>query len=166
MKILPLVVALMFCPSVGAVDVQIRIDGEIVVPPCTGVADPIDFGEIDISTLTDGNYHWIPRNIVFDCPYGSGIPKVRFSGDVGYVGHSVKTSKHDEGLSALVEVYHKGAGTNVPHINGGYWDASNYVTRTGDRTALHTRFGLYHDTSKKLMPGPFSASVTVGMKYD
>lgn len=165
MKIIPLLVAILLSPSVSAVDVQIKITGEIVRPPCTGVADTIDFGKIDISTLTDGNYHWIPRLIMFDCPYGTSLPKVRFTGDVGYVAHSVRTTKHDEGLSALIELSRNG-NADIVQINSGYWDVSKYVTRDGVWSALHTRFGLYHDPSKKLQPGPFSASVNVGMIYD
>lgn len=165
MKIVLMAVAFVLSPYVCAVDVPIKIRGEIIIPACTGVADPVEFNEVDFYSVTGGNHHWVPRLIMFDCPYGTTIPKVRLSGVQGYDAFSVKTTKFAEGLSVLIEMYRDGS-SDVIALNSGYWDVSKYVTRSGVWSALHTRFGLYHDPSKKLEPGPFSAAVNVGMSYD
>ncbi|VEW03686.1 fimbrial protein [Escherichia coli] len=161
--------------QVLAVDVPIKITGEVIIPDCKVTPKEIDWGDVQIQTLesTDIAYHVRQAPIDIECLPGLDNMKLTMTlkgNQTSGNGNYLATSKSGEGLAIAVR-------------QGEYWTENNTVTLNtkenilpaavtdlgGGRKRLNLGFALVRLPGiglEKLTPGNFSGSANLEVRYE
>lgn len=178
-----LLLALMGCSFIfgiqpaRAIDVNIKITGEIYIPPCkidndTGDVQ-VNFGKMSLYDV-DGRQNAQTKTVTVNCEYYQGRPYVRIDGTVlqGAGDNVLQTTGANP--SALGIALYQGSDVNTAYpLRTGAGEQGKYgykITRgfTGQNsasgtftfTAVPVNYG-----SKALTAGTFSATATMSISY-
>ncbi len=164
-------------PSVYAVDVNIKITGEIYIPPCeinSGRDINVSFGNMSLYEV-DGYKNAKTETITVRCDYYQGTPYVRVTGAqmTGGDNHVLKTSGANS--SALGIALYQGGSVDTAYplrIGAGEQGQFGYKimrglagenTGTGQFTFTAVPYKKYG--SGTLNAGNFSATATMSISY-
>lgn len=149
--------------------------GNLVIPNCTvnnNQSIETDFGDIEIQTLSAANtgYHWKSIQVPVECPYNYGTPKINLTtGTPGKESNSIQTSKYN--TEKLVVYLQQGTADKL----GKKIELGNYqeieqdaITNTnGNQRNVLLAAGVGREDDMNLLtPGPFTASVSMEVRYE
>ncbi|EFO1599851.1 fimbrial protein [Escherichia coli] len=161
----------------GAVDVNIKITGEIYIPPCkingNDTEIQVHFGRMSLYDV-DGQKNAQTKNVTVSCDYYQGTPYIRIDGTVlqGAGDNVLKTTGANP--SALGIALFQGSDVNTAYpLRTGAGEQGKYgykITRglTGQNsasgtftfTAVPVKYG-----SGALAAGTFGATATMSISY-
>ena len=159
-----------------AVDVNIKITGEIYIPPCEingGTDISVDFGKMSLHDV-DGQKNAQTKTVTVSCDYYQGTPYIRVDGAVlSGAGDNVLQTTGANSLMLGIALY-QGDDVNTSYpLRTGAGERGQYgyqITRglTGQNrvsgaftfTAVPVKHG-----SKALTAGTFSAAATMSISY-
>lgn len=172
MKIL-FVLLLLWGNTVLAAD-NLTFKGDLIIPNCTvngGAPLETDFGDIEIQKITTSNmgYYWNTLRVPVDCPYSSGIPKVKLDGNRGLLNrNAIKTSKYDP--SKLVIFFRENDSSGDKIYLGSYQELkpNSVVGGGGGRRIIliAASVGVESGGVQALTPGRFTAAANMTVRYE
>lgn len=159
-----------------AMDVDIRITGEIYIPPCqinNGADINISFGKISLQKI-DGNEYAITKTVNVNCEYYRGEPYIQLSGGNILSGAPTNVLKTTSGpnISSLGIALYQGDGVNVSYpMNIGGGNGKGYKITQG-LSSVNYRDGQftftavpYKNGNKELVAGTFGATMAMSISY-
>ena len=172
-SILFILILLYLCSDVFASD-NLIFRGDLVIPECVvnnGGAIEMDFGDIQIQDLNIANtgYSWKDLKVPVNCPFTSGTPKIKLSGDQAVLPYSVKTSKY---ANEKLVIYFRQGGLNNNGKNidvGSYQDliATAVQDASENQKVIFISVGVGREGDKSILqPGAFTAIVNMEMRYE
>ncbi|CAD5645037.1 minor pilin subunit PapF [Escherichia coli] len=177
-----LLLALMGCSFIfgiqpaRAVDVEIKITGEIYIPPCKIDNDAgdihVDFGKISLYDV-DGRQNAQTKTVTVSCEYYQGTPYVKIEGEELRTGDNIlKTKGANESTLGIALYQGNGVNTNYPLKTGAGEQGQYGYKITRGLTGLNSASGTFTFTavpvkygSKALTAGTFSATTTMSISY-
>lgn len=178
-----LLLALMGCSfifgiqPVRAVDVNIKITGEIYIPPCkingdTAAGILVDFDKISLYEV-DGRNHAKTTAVTVSCDYYQGTPYIRLEGGELRTGDNIlKTAGAND--TALGIALYQGSDVNTAYpLKVGPGEQGKYGYKiTRGLTGQNSKSGMFTFTavpvkygSEALTAGTFSATTTMSISY-
>lgn len=169
--------ALLISAPAGAVDVNIRITGEIYIPPCKIENDAeiaVHFGAIALRDV-DGKQHAKSRTVSISCDYHQGTPHIRLSsGNIfpGGQGNVLQTTQGPNTSTLGIALY-QGEGVNTdfplkigPGTQGYGYEIRNGLSAVNVQNSQFTFTAVPYKTGNgDLVAGTFGASVTMSISY-
>lgn len=156
-------------PSVYAVDVNIKITGEIIVPACKIDNDAtinVSFGDISLYDV-NGHDHAQKKTVSITCHSYQGTPYVRMTGIqmTGAGSHVLKTLGANSSALGIALYQGKSVGSNALSLGAGtsgygYPISNGLSGRNFTFTAVP-----YKQGSGTLNAGSFSATATMSITY-
>ncbi|ECA1878504.1 fimbrial protein [Salmonella enterica subsp. enterica serovar Napoli] len=171
MKVVPCLVTLFIGMIPGAASaLDVNFKGSLVIPDCTinnNTPLDVDFGEVEIQTLTAGNtaFHARDVDIPLNCPYTVGLPKLTLTSAAVHDAARgvIQTSKYSEGLVIYLR---QGDGTTAIPL-GTATNVSTSVTGSGNSRTLKLNAGLGRiKEMSDLTAGPFTGSAGLQVRYE
>ncbi|EAN8675976.1 fimbrial protein [Salmonella enterica] len=156
--------------NVEAVDIAVRVSGNIVIPPCTinkGQPVEIDFGNIPINEISDLQYRR-KKTVSVVCSYYQGIPYVKITGSqLNSAGNNVLSTN----ISNFGIALYQGDGVSVPLRLGNGDNSVGYpvtagLSGTGMPVGEFTFTAVpYKVGGGELSVGAFSAGANISITY-
>lgn len=170
---------LLWMNGAGAVDVQIKITGEIHIPPCKVTSEDgptlkVSFNKIALQKVDGQNYAKTDNVLYLDCEYYQGKPYIRLEGNVmpGAADNVLRTEGANP--SSLGIALYQGDGVNPSYplrVGAGEQGKYGYEIRKG-LSAVNARISNftftavpYKQGSGDLQAGTFTAAVTMSVSY-
>jgi minor pilin subunit PapF len=159
-----------------AVDVNIMIRGEIVIPPCKiNGNSPIDlsFGKI-AGYKVDGQNYALTKSVNVECDYYEGTPYIKIGGGLlsgasNNVLHVNDMSSSGNNIGVLGIALYQGGSVNSSNplvIGSGEQGKFGYKVKTGLSGRQFTFTAVpYKHGSTELVAGAFNASATMNIYY-
>ncbi|STB68613.1 Minor fimbrial protein prsF precursor [Citrobacter freundii] len=164
--------------TASSIDVNIKITGEIIIPPCKINGNDVDinvsFGKIGLRDV-DGNNFSVSKTINVNCEYYEGKPYIILSSGAilpGAPDHILQTTGVNS--SSLGIALYQGGGVDPSHplrIGAGDKGAYGYKIEKGlsavnEQNSQFTFTAVpYKQGSSDLIAGTFSSSVTMNISY-
>lgn len=161
----------------SAIDVNIRITGEIYIPPCqinNGADVSVSFGKISLQKV-NGSEYAITKTVNVNCEYYRGEPYILLSGGnilPGAPNNVLKTTSGPN-VSSLGIALYQGDGVNVSYpmnIGGGSNGKGYKITR--GLSSVNSQSGQftftavpYKNGNNELVAGTFGATMTMSISY-
>lgn len=163
----------LFSAGTQAAD-NLLFKGNLVIPNCTvnnNNTIETDFGDIQIQSLSAAKtgYHWESILVPVECPYNYGTPKITLSGQQGVATNSIQTSKY--ATEKLVVYLQQGTADNpgkkIELGSEQELEQRAIVTTTGNQRNVLLTAGVGREEGMELLtPGPFTASVSMEVRYE
>lgn len=178
-----LVLALMGCCLISgiqparAVDVNIKITGEIYIPPCkingNDAEIQVPFGKMSLYDV-DGQNNAQTKTVTVSCDYYQGTPYIRIDGTVlqGAGDNVLKTTGANPSTLGIALYQGGDVNTAYPLRTGAGEQGKDGYKITRGLTGLNTASGTFTFTavpmkygSGALTAGTFSATATMSISY-
>ncbi|CAD6177158.1 minor pilin subunit PapF [Escherichia coli] len=163
--------------SASAVDVNIKITGEIYTPPCNinnGADINVDFGEMSLHDVNGVN-NSVVKVVDVMCDYYQGTPYIRIDGTVlpGAADNVLKTTGVNASILGIALYQGEGVNASLPlKIGAGEQGIYGYkithglaVQNTASTRFTFTSVPYKLNSSEKLNAGEFSATATMSIAY-
>ncbi|HIB1617184.1 TPA: fimbrial protein [Salmonella enterica subsp. enterica serovar Muenchen] len=169
----------MFCiQSAIALDIPIKITGEVYIPPCKIKNDEdfnVSFGKIALQKV-DGRNYARPTTVKVNCEYFQGKPYIHLSGGTGQLLGAPDNVLQTKGVNSSIlgiALYQGGAvdSSSPLRIGAGEQGIYGYEITKGISTlnVQNSQFTFtavpYKLGSLDLEAGIFNASVTISISY-
>ncbi|EBI2856033.1 fimbrial protein [Salmonella enterica] len=177
--ICPVVVggAMLNINSAQAIDVNVRITGEILIPPCKINNDAVvnvTFGKIALQKV-DGVQSAVSKTLDVNCDYYQGTPYIVVAGNAmtGVVDKNVLETAGDNAGRLGIALYQgNGVNTSAPMKIGTGGDKGAYgypVIRGLSGSGASGQFTFtavpWKKSTAQLLAGQFSATATMSISY-
>ncbi|WP_097727032.1 fimbrial protein [Escherichia coli] len=159
--------AVLMSQHVHAVD-NLTFKGKLIIPACTVTKAEVDWGNVEIQTLSpDGSGHQKDFSVGMNCPYSLGTMKVTITATNTYNNAIlVQNTSNTSSDGLLVYLYNSNAGNIGTAITLGTPFTPGKITgNNADKTiSLHAKLG-YKGNMQNLRAGDFSATATLVASY-
>lgn len=158
--------AVLMSQHVHAAD-NLTFKGKLIIPACTVTKAEVDWGNVEIQTLSQNGNHEKEFTVNMQCPYHLGTMKVTITATNTYnnaiLVHNTSNTSSD---GVLVYLYNSNAGNIGTAITLGTPFTPGKITgNNADRTiSLHAKLG-YKGNMQSLKAGDFSATATLVASY-
>nr|AAA24291.1 papE protein [Escherichia coli] len=164
---LPVIVgAVLMSQHVHAAD-NLTFKGKLIIPACTVTKAEVDWGNVEIQTLSQNGNHEKEFTVNMQCPYHLGTMKVTITATNTYNNAIlVQNTSNTSSDGVLVYLYNSNAGNIGTAITLGTPFTPGKITgNNADRTiSLHAKLG-YKGNMQSLKAGDFSATATLVASY-
>ncbi|EQR24354.1 P fimbrial minor subunit PapE [Escherichia coli] len=158
--------AVLMSQHVHAAD-NLTFKGKLIIPACTVTKAEVDWGNVDIQTLSQNGNHEKEFTVNMQCPYHLGTMKVTITATNTYNNAIlVQNTSNTSSDGVLVYLYNSNAGNIGTAITLGTPFTPGKITgNNADRTiSLHAKLG-YKGNMQSLKAGDFSATATLVASY-
>ncbi|HAL7160660.1 TPA: fimbrial protein, partial [Escherichia coli] len=141
--------------------------GKLIIPACTVTKAEVDWGNVEIQTLSQNGNHEKEFTVNMQCPYHLGTMKVTITATNTYNNAIlVQNTSNTSSDGVLVYLYNSNAGNIGTAITLGTPFTPGKITgNNADRTiSLHAKLG-YKGNMQSLKAGDFSATATLVASY-
>ncbi|HAL6283631.1 TPA: fimbrial protein, partial [Escherichia coli] len=138
-----------------------------IIPACTVTKAEVDWGNVEIQTLSQNGNHEKEFTVNMQCPYHLGTMKVTITATNTYNNAIlVQNTSNTSSDGVLVYLYNSNAGNIGTAITLGTPFTPGKITgNNADRTiSLHAKLG-YKGNMQSLKAGDFSATATLVASY-
>ncbi|HBA9134940.1 TPA: fimbrial protein [Escherichia coli] len=162
---------------VSAIDVDIKITGEIYIPPCqinNGADVNVSFGKISLQKV-DGNEYAVTKTVNVNCEYYRGEPYIQLSGGSVLPGAPDNVLKTTSGpnVSSLGIALYQGGGVNASYpmnigqgVNGKGFKIIRGLSSINSQNGQFTFTAVpYKKGNDELVAGTFGATMTMSISY-
>lgn len=161
-----MLVAVLMSQHVHAAD-NLTFKGKLIIPACTVTKAEVDWGNVEIQTLSQNGNHEKEFTVNMQCPYHLGTMKVTITATNTYNNAIlVQNTSNTSSDGVLVYLYNSNAGNIGTAITLGTPFTPGKITgNNADRTiSLHAKLG-YKGNMQSLKAGDFSATATLVASY-
>ncbi|HBC8245156.1 TPA: fimbrial protein, partial [Escherichia coli] len=140
---------------------------KLIIPACTVTKAEVDWGNVEIQTLSQNGNHEKEFTVNMQCPYHLGTMKVTITATNTYNNAIlVQNTSNTSSDGVLVYLYNSNAGNIGTAITLGTPFTPGKITgNNADRTiSLHAKLG-YKGNMQSLKAGDFSATATLVASY-
>ena len=158
--------AVLMSQHVHAAD-NLTFKGKLISPACTVTKAEVDWGNVEIQTLSQNGNHEKEFTVNMQCPYHLGTMKVTITATNTYNNAIlVQNTSNTSSDGVLVYLYNSNAGNIGTAITLGTPFTPGKITgNNADRTiSLHAKLG-YKGNMQSLKAGDFSATATLVASY-
>lgn len=158
--------AVLMSQHVHAAD-NLTFKGKLIIPACTVTKAEVDWGNVEIQTLSQNGNHEKEFTVNMQCPYHLGTMKVTITATNTYSNAIlVQNTSNTSSDGVLVYLYNSNAGNIGTAITLGTPFTPGKITgNNADRTiSLHAKLG-YKGNMQSLKAGDFSATATLVASY-
>ncbi|EMI5843403.1 TPA: fimbrial protein, partial [Escherichia coli] len=158
--------AVLMSQHVHAAD-NLTFKGKLIIPACTVTKAEVDWGNVEIQTLSQNGNHEKEFTVNMQCPYHLGTMKVTITATNTYNNAIlVQNTSNTSSDGVLVYLYNSNAGNIGTAITLGTPFTPGKITgNNADRTiSLHAKLG-YKGNMQSLKAGDFSATATLVASY-
>ncbi|HBC6289577.1 TPA: fimbrial protein, partial [Escherichia coli] len=158
--------AVLMSQHVHAAD-NLTFKGKLIIPACTVTKAEVDWGNVEIQTLSQNGNHEKEFTVNMQCPYHLGTMKVTITATNTYNNAIlVQNTSNTSSDGVLVYLYNSNAGNIGAAITLGTPFTPGKITgNNADRTiSLHAKLG-YKGNRQSLKAGDFSATATLVASY-
>ncbi len=158
--------AVLMSQHVHAAD-NLTFKGKLIIPACTVTKAEVDWGNVEIQTLSQNGNHEKEFTVNMQCPYHLGTMKVTITATNTYNNAIlVQNTSNTSSDGVLVYLYNSNAGNIGTAITLGTPFTPRKITgNNADRTiSLHAKLG-YKGNMQSLKAGDFSATATLVASY-
>ena len=158
--------AVLMSQHVHAAD-NLTFKGKLIIPACTVTKAEVDWGNVEIQTLSQNGNHEKEFTVNMQCPYHLGTMKVTITATNTYNNAIlVQNTSNTSSDGVLVYLYNSNAGNIGTAITLGTPFTPGKITgNNADRTiSLHGKLG-YKGNMQSLKAGDFSATATLVASY-
>ncbi|HDS6140385.1 TPA: P fimbrial minor subunit PapE [Escherichia coli] len=158
--------AVLMSQHVHAAD-NLTFKGKLIIPACTVTKAEVDWGNVEIQTLSQNGNHEKEFTVNMQCPYHLGTMKVTITATNTYNNAIlVQITSNTSSDGVLVYLYNSNAGNIGTAITLGTPFTPGKITgNNADRTiSLHAKLG-YKGNMQSLKAGDFSATATLVASY-
>ncbi|HEA0125227.1 TPA: P fimbrial minor subunit PapE [Escherichia coli] len=158
--------AVLMSQHVHAAD-NLTFKGKLIIPACTVTKAEVDWGNVEIQTLSQNGNHEKEFTVNMQCPYHLGTMKVTITATNNYNNAIlVQNTSNTSSDGVLVYLYNSNAGNIGTAITLGTPFTPGKITgNNADRTiSLHAKLG-YKGNMQSLKAGDFSATATLVASY-
>ncbi|EPN0569400.1 P fimbrial minor subunit PapE [Escherichia coli] len=158
--------AVLMSQHVHAAD-NLTFKGKLIIPACTVTKAEVDWGNVEIQTLSQNGNHEKEFTVNMQCPYHLGTMKVMITATNTYNNAIlVQNTSNTSSDGVLVYLYNSNAGNIGTAITLGTPFTPGKITgNNADRTiSLHAKLG-YKGNMQSLKAGDFSATATLVASY-
>lgn len=159
--------AVLMSQHVHAAD-NLTFKGKLIIPACTVTKAEVDWGNVEIQTLSpDGSGHQKDFSVGMNCPYSLGTMKVTITSN-GQTGNSIlvpdTSSVSGDGL--LIYLYNSNNSSIGNAVTLGSQFTPGKITGVGQskNITLYAKLG-YKGNMQSLRAGTFSATATLVASY-
>ncbi|HHV1569865.1 TPA: fimbrial protein [Escherichia coli] len=146
---------------------NLTFKGKLIIPACTVTKAEVDWGNVEIQTLSQNGNHEKEFTVNMQCPYHLGTMKVTITATNTYNNAIlVQNTSNTSSDGVLVYLYNSNAGNIGTAITLGTPFTPGKITgNNADRTiSLHAKLG-YKGNMQSLKAGDFSATATLVASY-
>ena len=158
--------AVLMSQHVHAAD-NLTFKGKLIIPACTVTKAEVDWGNVEIQTLSQNGNHEKEFTVNMQCPYHLGTMKVTITATNTYNNAIlVQNTSNTSSDGVLVYLYNSNAGNIGTAITlGTPFTPGKITVNNADRTiSLHAKLG-YKGNMQSLKAGDFSATATLVASY-
>lgn len=158
--------AVLMSQHVHAAD-NLTFKGKLIIPACTVTKAEVDWGNVEIQTLSQNGNHEKEFTVNMQCPYHLGTMKVTITATNTYNNAIlVQNTSNTSSDGVLVYLYNSNAGNIGTAITLGTPFTPGKITgNNADRTiSLYAKLG-YKGNMQSLKAGDFSATATLVASY-
>ena len=158
--------AVLMSQHVHAAD-NLTFKGKLIIPACTVTKAEVDWGNVEIQTLSQNGNHEKEFTVNIQCPYHLGTMKVTITATNTYNNAIlVQNTSNTSSDGVLVYLYNSNAGNIGTAITLGTPFTPGKITgNNAYRTiSLHAKLG-YKGNMQSLKAGDFSATATLVASY-
>lgn len=159
--------AVLMSQHVHAAD-NLTFKGKLIIPACTVTKAEVDWGNVEIQTLSQNGNHEKEFTVNMQCPYNLGTMKVTITATNTQNNNSilVPDTSTASGGGLLVYLYNSNAGNIGTAITLGTPFTPGKITGTAParKITLYAKLG-YKGNMQSLKAGTFSATATLVASY-
>ncbi|MBB8643412.1 fimbrial protein, partial [Escherichia coli] len=147
---------------------NLTFKGKLIIPACTVTKAEVDWGNVEIQTLSpDGSGHQKDFTVDMNCPYSLGAMKVTITSN-GQTGNSIlvpntSTVSGDGLLIYLYNSNNSGIG-NAVTLGSQFTPGKITGTAPARKITLYAKLG-YKGNMQNLQAGAFAATATLVASY-
>lgn len=160
--------AVLMSQHVHAAD-NLTFKGKLIIPACTVTKAEVDWGNVEIQTLSpDGSRHQKDFSVGMNCPYSLGTMKVTITSN-GQTGNSilVPDTSTTTGNGLLIYLYNRNQNGSIgsPIVFNSPF-TPGYIKEVGAtrNISLYAKLG-YKGNMQNLQAGAFAATATLVASY-
>lgn len=147
---------------------NLTFKGKLIIPACTVTKAEVDWGNVEIQTLSQNGNHEKEFTVNMQCPYNLGTMKVTITATNTQNNNSilVPNTSTTTGNGLLIYLYNSNAGNIGAAITlGTPFTPGKITSNNADRTiSLYAKLG-YKGNMQNLKAGDFSATATLVASY-
>ncbi|WP_411328805.1 fimbrial protein [Escherichia coli] len=158
--------AVLMSQHVHAAD-NLTFKGKLIIPACTVTKAEVDWGNVEIQTLSQNGNHEKEFTVNMQCPYHLGTMKVTITATNTYNNAIlVQNTSNTSSDGVLVYLYNSNAGNIGTAITLGTPFTPGKITGTAParKITLYAKLG-YKGNMQSLRAGTFSATATLVASY-